>query len=120
MEKSSSICKGLGYAYIITLVCLLVYNLLLTFTSMSADSITVATSTITTASSAFGGFYASMKIKEKGLLYGVLVGLLYIVCLMVVVFLAKDSFMFEVTMMYKILLVSIAGGIGGVLGVNFK
>lgn len=120
MEKSNSIFKGLGYAYIITLICLITYNGLLTFTNMSGESIAMATSVITTASAAFGGFYASKKIQEKGLLYGILVGLLYIVCLMVVVFLAKDSFEFEITSIYKVLLTSLAGGIGGVLGVNFK
>ena len=120
MEKSNNIFKGLGYAYIITLACLLTYNLVLTVTSMSANSIAVATSIITTISAAVGGFYASMKIKEKGLLYGVLVGLLYILCLMIVVFLANDSFVFEMTTLYKIILTSLAGGIGGVLGVNFK
>ncbi len=120
MEKSSSIFKGLGYAYIITLAALLIYNLLLTFTNISGSSIAMATASITTASSAFGGFYASKNIKEKGLLYGILVGLLYICCLMVVVLLARDNFAFETTMLYKILLTSLAGGIGGVLGVNFK
>lgn len=120
MEKSNSIFKGLGYAYIITLSALLIYNLLLTFTNISGSSIAMATSSITTVSSAFGGFYASKRIKEKGLLYGILVGALYIVCLMIVVFLAKDDFTFETTTLYKVLLTSIAGGIGGVLGVNFK
>ena len=120
MEKSNSIFKGLGYAYIITLIALLVYNVLLTFTNVSGNSIAMATSSITTASAAFGGFYASKNIKEKGLLYGLLVGLLYIGCLMIVVFLAKDNFTFEMTMAYKVLLTSVAGGIGGVLGVNFK
>ena len=120
MEKSNSIFKGLGYAYIITLAALLIYNLLLTFTNISGNSIAMATASITTASSAFGGFYASKNIKEKGLLYGILVGLLYICCLMVVVLLARDNFSFETTMLYKILLTSLAGGIGGVLGVNFK
>ena len=45
---------------------------------------------------------------------------MYIVCLTLIVFLAKDSFEFEMDILYKILLVSLAGGIGGVLGVNFK
>ena len=68
MEKSSSIFKGLGYAYIITLAALLIYNLLLTFTNISGSSIAMATASITTVSSAFGGFYASKNIKEKGIL----------------------------------------------------
>ena len=113
MEKTNYILKGLGYSYILTLATLLIYNLALTFTSLSGNS-------ITTASSAFGGFYASKNIKEKGLIYGLLVGLMYIVCLTLIVFLAKDSFVFEMDILYKVLLVSLAGGIGGVLGVNFK
>ncbi len=62
----------------------------------------------------------SKNIKEKGLIYGLLVGLIYIVCLILIVYLAKDNFVFEMDMLYKVLLVSLAGGIGGVLGVNFK
>ena len=89
-------------------------------TTISGNSIAMASSAITTASSAFGGFYASKNIKEKGLIYGLLVGLMYIVCLTLIVFLAKDSFVFEMDILYKVLLVSLAGGIGGVLGVNFK
>jgi len=117
MEKTNYILKGLGYSYILTLATLLIYNLALTFTSLSGNSIAMASSAITTASSAFGGFYASKNIKEKGLIYGLLVGLMYIV---LIVFLAKDSFVFEMDILYKVLLVSLAGGIGGVLGVNFK
>ena len=37
MAKTIHILKGLGYAYIITLIVLLVYNLLLTYTNVSAD-----------------------------------------------------------------------------------
>jgi putative membrane protein (TIGR04086 family) len=120
MEKTSQILKGLGYSYILTLVTLLIYNLALTFTSLSGNTIAMASSAITTVSSAFGGFYASKHIKEKGLIYGLLVGLMYIICLILIVFLAKDSFTFEIGMIYTIVLVSLSGGIGGVLGVNFK
>ena len=69
MEKTNYILKGLGYSYILTLATLLIYNLALTFTSLSGNSIAMASSAITTASSAFGGFYASKNIKEKGLIY---------------------------------------------------
>ena len=120
MEKTNYVLKGLGYSYILTLAILLIYNLALTFTSLSGNSIAMVSSAITTVSAAFGGFYASKNIKEKGLIYGLLVGLMYIVCLILIVFLAKDSFAFEMDILYKVLLVSIAGGIGGVLGVNFK
>ena len=120
MEKANQILKGLGYSYILTLLTLLIYNLVLTFTSLSGNTIAMASSAITTISSAFGGFYASKHIKEKGLIYGLLVGLIYIICLTLIAFLAKDSFTFKIDMVYNIALVSLSGGIGGVLGVNFK
>lgn len=120
MEKSNYVLKGLGYSYVITLVMLLIYNLLVTFTSVSGSSIAMATAFITTISSACGGFYASKNIKEKGLIYGLIVGVLYIFCLILVVYLAKDTFKFDIDLVYKVLLTSLAGGIGGVLGVNFK
>ncbi|WP_024620989.1 TIGR04086 family membrane protein [Metaclostridioides mangenotii] len=120
MEKSNYIFKGLGFAYIMTLAIILIYNLFLTFTNMSGETITMAASFITTISAAFGGFYASKKIKEKGMFYGLLVGMMYIVCVFLTVFLIQENFVFEVSMLYRILLMTAAGGIGGVLGVNFK
>lgn len=120
MEKTNHVLKGLGYSYILTLAILLIYNLVLTFSSVSGNTIAMVTSIITTSSAAFGGFYASKHIKEKGLIYGLIVGLLYIVCLIIIVYLAQEKFTFEADMLYKIFLTTLAGGIGGVLGVNFK
>ena len=110
MTKTIHILKGLGYAYILTLIVLLIYNLLLTYTSISADSISLVTSFITIISSAFGGFYACKHV----------VGITYILLLIVMFYLAEENYIFDITILYKAVLVSVAGGIGGVLGVNFK
>ena len=120
MAKTIHILKGLGYACIITLFVLLIYNLLLTYTNVSADSVSIVTSFITTVSAAFGGFYACKHIQEKGLIYGFIVGVSYIILLITMFYLAKENYIFDITVLYKAILVSIAGGIGGVLGVNFK
>ena len=120
MHKAIHILKGLGYAYITTLIVLLVYNLLLVYTSVSADSVSIVTSFITTISAAFGGFYACKHIQEKGLIYGFIVGVSYIILLIIMFYLAKENYIFDITVLYKAILVSIAGSIGGVLGVNFK
>ena len=56
MNKAISIFKGLGYAYIFTLIVILIYNALLTFTKMSSDSIGLIVSIIKTFGAAFGGF----------------------------------------------------------------
>lgn len=120
MSKTVHILKGLGYAYITTLIVLLIYNLLLTYTGVSANSVSIVTSFITTMSAAVGGFYACKHIKEKGLIYGLIVGILYIILLITMFYLAKEKYIFDITILYKAILVSIAGGIGGILGVNFK
>ena len=120
MAKTIHILKGLGYACITTLIVLLIYNLLLTYTNVSADSVSIVTSFITTVSAAFGGFYACKHIQEKGLIYGFIVGVSYIILLIIMFYLAKENYLFDITVLYKAILVSVAGGIGGVLGVNFK
>ncbi|SCI03724.1 MULTISPECIES: TIGR04086 family membrane protein [unclassified Romboutsia] len=120
MEKTNHVLKGLGYSYILTLIVLLLYNLVLTFTTVSGNTIAMVTAFITTASAAFGGFYTSQHIKEKGLIYGLIVGLMYIVCLIMIVYLAQENFTFDIDMLYKTVFTTLAGGIGGVLGVNFK
>lgn len=80
----------------------------------------MVTSFITTISAAFGGFYACRHIKEKGLIYGFIVGISYMIILVIMFYLAKEKYIFDMTVLYKVLLVSAAGGIGGILGVNFK
>lgn len=120
MTKIIHILKGLGYSFIITLIVLLSYNLLLTYTSVSEDSVSIVTSFITIAAAAFGGLYACKHIQENGLIYGFLVGASYIILLIIMFYLAKENYIFDITILYKAILVSIAGGIGGVLGVNLK
>lgn len=119
MSRVINIFKGLGYAYIFTLIIILIYNAILTFTQVSSDNMGLVVSVITTFGAAFGGIYACKHIKEKGLIYGLLEGFLYILFLMVFVFLARENFSFEVSMLYNVVLTTIAGGIGGVIGVNF-
>ena len=103
MKKMMHILKALGYSYMLTLIILLIYNLILTYTSISSNSITIVTSFITTISAAFGGFYACKHIKENGLVYGFMVGICYIVLLIILFYLAKENYIFDITL-YSILI----------------
>ncbi len=120
MQNYNHVARGLGYSYIITLLAVLVYNGVLTFTEVSSDTILVATAIITTVSVAIGAIYATMKISEKGLLYGLLVGISYAIVLLLTVYLAQDNFIWDSNLVYRVLTLSVAGGLGGVIGVNFK
>ncbi len=120
MKKTVTLLKSLGYAYLATILLVLIYNLLLTYTPLKTSSIPLATSLITTLGAACAGFYMSYKNASKGLLYGVLAGVFYVLIMMMIYFLVEDGFKFEMVTIYKSLLDIIAGGIGGIIGVNMK
>lgn len=120
MKKISILLKALGYSYLVTIILILVYNLLLTYTPLKSSSIPLATSLITTLGAVCAGFYMSYKNSSKGLLYGLLAGSMYILVMMILLFLIQDGFEFEPRVLYRIVLDIIAGGIGGIIGVNIK
>lgn len=120
MKKLVILLKSLGYSYLATIILILVYNLLLTYTPLKSSSIPLATSLITTTGAVCAGFYMSYKTSSKGLLYGMLAGTLYVLVMVVILFLIQDGLKFEPRIIYKVLLDVIAGGIGGIIGVNLK
>ncbi|KXZ39424.1 putative membrane protein, TIGR04086 family [Alkalithermobacter thermoalcaliphilus JW-YL-7 = DSM 7308] len=120
MSKISNLFKSLGYAYLVTMALILIYNLVLTYTNIQTSTIPLATSIITTMSAAVAGMYMSYKSASKGLLYGLLAGAFYVISLILVYYLVDNSFSLQVVNVYKMLLNTIAGGIGGIIGVNIK
>ncbi|SHH14194.1 TIGR04086 family membrane protein [Tepidibacter thalassicus] len=120
MNKAINLLKSLGYSYFITIFLILIYNLFLTYTPLKSSSISFVTSSIITIGAACAGFYMAYKNSSKGFLYGMLSGALYIFFIIIIYFLIQDNFKFEGNMIYKILLDIIAGGIGGIIGVNMK
>lgn len=120
MKKILILLKSLGYSYLVTIILILIYNLLLTYTPLKSSSIPLATSIITTVGAVCAGFYMSYKASTKGLLYGMLAGTLYIFVMLIILFLIQDGLRFESRMIYKVILDVIAGGIGGIIGVNVK
>ncbi len=120
MKKAICFMKALGYSYLITIIFVLIYNLVLTYTSVSASTIPLMTSIILTLGIACAGFYMGYKNGSNGFLYGILAGALYVLFMIIMYFLAKENFKFEMNMLYKMLLNILSGGIGGIIGVNMK
>ena len=120
MRKITIMFKSLGYAYLLTIILIVIYNTLLTYTPMNSSSIPIATSVITTCGAVCAGFYMSLKTCSRGLLYGCLAGGLYVLVMMVTMFLIQDNMEFQMRVVYKALLNVMAGGIGGIIGVNAK
>ncbi|OPJ56765.1 TIGR04086 family membrane protein [Alkalithermobacter paradoxus] len=120
MNKVGTLFKSLGYAYLVTMGLMLIYNLFLTYTNLQSSTIPLATSIITTVASAFAGIYMSYKNSSKGLLYGLLAGMFYVISIIMLYYLIDDNFSIQSINVYKTILNIISGGIGGIIGVNIK
>lgn len=120
MKRATYFLKALGYSYLITIVLVLIYNLVLTYTSASVSTMPLMTSIIVTLGIACAGFYIGYKNGSDGFLYGILAGALYVLFMIIMYFLANENFKFEMNMLYKMLLNTLTGGIGGIIGVNMK
>ncbi|WP_425446030.1 TIGR04086 family membrane protein [Dethiothermospora halolimnae] len=112
--------KGLIFSYIITIVLIFIASLILTYTDLSIDSLSVIKSIIMILSIALGAIYLSMKNNKKGWLNGGIVGLLYVVIMIIIGSIINNSFSLDSYVLIKLIIALITGAIGGMIGVNLK
>ena len=74
-----NIFKGIGIAFAITLILLLIFSAVLTFSNISENVISPVIITATAISILIGSSIGNNKIKKNGLLNGALVGIIYMV-----------------------------------------
>ena len=117
--KVVKILLGSMIAFIISLILLLVISLILTYTNVSENIITVAVIVISALSILVGSIISALNINKNGILNGALVGAIY----MITIYLLSSIFVsgFEINMQSVIMIAvsTLAGMIGGIIGVNF-
>lgn len=84
MENSIQIIKGVGVALLTTLVCLIIFAIILTYTSVGEACIDPVIIVITGASILLGSFLSNIKMKKNGMLNGGIVALTYLLILYVI------------------------------------
>ena len=99
------ILKGSITAIVITFVLLLIYAILLTYTNLNENTMSITIIIITAISILAGSFISSMNIKKIGLTSGMLVGLIYIITIYSIIMITSSV---------------VAGAVGGIVGVNIK
>lgn len=115
-----SLTKGAIFAYLLTALVFVVYGLLLTYTETTEKNIQIVVMMTTVISVLIGGIIASKGVDSKGLFFGMLVGVVYAL-IMIMVGLCILPVMKITSKMIMIIVLSIsAGGIGGVIGINTK
>lgn len=119
-KKSLCILKGCTFAIIISIILLTVYALLLTYTKVSESTITPVVLTITGISILIGSTISSRKIKKNGLMYGGLVGAIYIIFLYFASSLCITGFSLTLNSLIMLAVGIITGIAGGIIGVNMR
>lgn len=119
-KKSLCILKGCAFAIIISIILLTVYALLLTYTKVSESTITPVVLTITGISILIGSTISSRKIKKNGLMYGGLVGAIYIIFLYFASSLCITGFSLTLNSIIMLAVGIITGIAGGIIGVNMR
>lgn len=110
--------RGMGIAFAITCIIFIGFGILLTYTSLSEESLPMVSLICTAISAAAAGYDWAACMKKKGLLWGALAGVVYAVLLYLITSLASDSFSIALSGLMTVIVAIAAGAIGGILGVN--
>lgn len=113
-----NILKGLGIAFIITFIFLLILSIVLTYTNVSENIINPTIIIITALSILIGSSISNIKIKKNGLINGGIIGGVYIILLYL--FSSVFSMQFSLNMQSVIMMITgiVFGILGGIIGVN--
>ncbi len=120
-KKSNSfldMIKGVGVAFVFTVICLLIFATLLTYTSLEEKYIQTVIIVITSISILLGSSISNFKIKKNGLLNGSVIGSIYMLCIYVLSSIVNTNFEVNGNSIAMILIGIVFGAIGGIIGVN--
>lgn len=112
--------KSLILSILLTFIALLLLSAVLNFTDVSENIISPSIIVISSVCIMIGSFIVSKKIKEKGILNGAILGILYMFILYIISSIANGSFALNVSSLAMIGIGIIAGIFGGILGVNLN
>lgn len=115
-----SLTKGAIFSYLLTAIVFIIYGILLTYTEITEKNMQIVVMFTTVLSVLIGGIIASKGVNSKGLIFGMLVGIVYST-IMIMVGLCVLPVLKITSKMIMITILSIsAGGIGGIIGINTK
>ena len=114
----SYIIKGVGISLLATIIGLIIFSILLTFTEISEQTINPVIIVITAISILIGSSIGNIKIKKNGLLNGALIGVFYMVIVYLISSILNWDFSLNITSIIFIVVGILFGILGGIIGVN--
>ena len=112
--------KGLMIAYIITLPCFLIFALILTYTDFPEKYTYIAVLATTIISVLVAASFSTKNVKSKGWMNGGAVGLIYMVILYLISSIVFMNFNIDMQAIFSLIIGTIVGAIGGILGINIR
>ena len=119
-ELLTNVLKGSFVAISITLVCILLFALIIKLTNLSDSVIMPINQFIKIISIFFGVKCATKHVKEKGLLKGALIGLIYTILSFLIFAALSRTFPISFTLFYDALFSMVIGAICGIFTVNLR
>lgn len=120
METTKNIVKGVGISLLLTVILLIIFSLILTYTNISENTINPVIMIITALSILIGSSLSNTKIKKNGLMNGGIIGGIYILLLYIVSSLLNWKFSVNIQSILMIVIGIVFGILGGIIGVNKK
>lgn len=112
--------KGVGISLIVTLVLLLIFATILTYTETGEETINPVIIIITAISILIGSSIENIKIKKNGLINGGIIGGIYMLTIYLISSILNWNFSLNFQSILMIIIGMIFGIFGGILGVNKK
>lgn len=110
--------KGSAFSIIITLIGLLVYSIILSYTSVSESTIPTIVIIITAISILIGSTISTSNIKKNGIVNGILVGIIYIAIIYLISSIVTGNFLLNTNSIIMVIASTLTGALGGIIGVN--
>ena len=115
-----NIMKGTGIALITTVILLLIFSIILTYTNIQENVINPVIMIITAISILLGSSLGNTKIKKNGLINGGIIGGIYIITIYLISSILNWKFSLNIQSILMIGIAIVFGILGGILGVNRK
>ncbi|MBQ2937758.1 MAG: TIGR04086 family membrane protein [Clostridia bacterium] len=116
----TNILKGVGISLITTLVLLIIFSIILTYTNIQETAINPVIMIITAISILIGSSIVNIKIKKNGLVNGAIIGAIYIISIYLISSILNWKFSLNLQSIIMIVIAIIFGVLGGIIGVNKK
>ena len=125
MEENSSkniinIGKGVLISLIFTIIFLIIFSTLLTYTNVSEKLITPVIIVITAISIFIGSTIGNLKMNKNGLINGGAIGGIYLISIYIISSIISQNFTLNMQSIIMIIIGIICGMFGGIIGVNSR